>query len=361
VGASAALSLWHARLQATELRATAREQSYLAQVITGAPTIRAMAAGPTVVSRWLRRLLDEQAASLRRLRLVLWLDVVVDGTQDLLGTGLLIWGASRCLDGQLSLGALMSLVMWGNGLVAALMRFGNALFQVSGNAPLFRRADDLLARPIEPAAAPEVPTASAPALALQDVWFRYGPQEPWVVSAQSLEVRPGQRLCLKGRSGTGKSTLLRLMAGLCAPDRGTLRIDGRPASETRAAVSYLPQDAYLFEGSIASNLRLLSGATPARIAEAARRTGLEGWVATLPMGPDTPVSAGGQNISGGERQLVVLTAAVAADRPVVLLDEAYAHLDRLTRARLQEAGLFAGKTVVEIVHDDTVEAGPERR
>ena len=99
------------------------------------------------------------------------------------------------------------------------------------------------------------------------------------------------------------------------------------------------------------NLRILSGASDAEIERAAVVTGLAKWLVSLPLKYDTPLPPGGRTLSGGQRQLVVLTAAVASDKPILLLDEALSHMDRLTRAKLLSSSMFHGKTVLSVSHD----------
>jgi ATP-binding cassette subfamily C protein CydD len=156
---------------------------------------------------------------------------------------------------------------------------------------------------------------------------------------------------LSGASGQGKTTLLRLIAGLLQPERGCVRVLGRDPSRTAGLSAYLPQEPLLFSGSILANLRLLSGASTERILAAAQQTGLERLAAELPLGLETMLPSGGNGLSAGERQLVLLTAAVATSCPVLLLDESLAHIDRVGRAELTRRGLFTGKTIVTVVHD----------
>jgi ATP-binding cassette subfamily B protein len=126
-------------------------------------------------------------------------------------------------------------------------------------------------------------------------------------------------------------------------------LDGTLSS---AQIAYLPQQAHLFAGSLLHNLRLLSGASLERIVQASVATGLAAFVATLPMKFETIVPAGGGNLSGGQRQWILLTAAVASERRLLLMDESLANLDRLTRARLRQGASFDGKSVIWVSHED---------
>jgi ABC-type bacteriocin/lantibiotic exporter with double-glycine peptidase domain len=168
----------------------------------------------------------------------------------------------------------------------------------------------------------------------------------------SMRIRRGTMTELRWPSGSGKTTLLRMLAGLLTPERGVISVDRMDPAHAREHVLYLPQDAHLFSGSVLENLRLLSGgASRERIARAAATTGLAATVATWPMGFETLVSSRGANVSGGQRQLILLTAAVASDRPILLLDESLANVDRIQRVMIQDAKMFEGRTVLSVVHD----------
>ncbi|HSO40227.1 MAG TPA: ATP-binding cassette domain-containing protein, partial [Labilithrix sp.] len=196
------------------------------------------------------------------------------------------------------------------------------------------------------------PQTSAPAVVLRDVWFRYDEASPWVLNGLDLTVKAGETVLLSWPSGGGKSTLLRVLSGLLAPSRGDALIFGLEAQKARQLITYIPQQAMLFPSSVLENLRLLSGgARLERIMEAAEATGLSEIVAGWPMGFETVVSLGASNVSSGQRQLVLYTAAVASETPLVLLDEALAHVDLARRARLGTASLFHGRTVIAVVHD----------
>jgi ABC-type bacteriocin/lantibiotic exporter with double-glycine peptidase domain len=171
-----------------------------------------------------------------------------------------------------------------------------------------------------------------------------------VISDYNLRIPVGALVIMRGESGSGKTTLLRLIAGLLDPARGDIAVFGRAPSNASDLIAYLPQDARLFEGSIESNLRWLSQAREERIREAACATGLDVWIATLPLGYATPVPPGATNLSGGERQWIALTGALASGAAAAA-GEAMSQIDRLTRLRMLERGVFAGKTVLMVTHD----------
>jgi ABC-type bacteriocin/lantibiotic exporter with double-glycine peptidase domain len=243
--------------------------------------------------------------------------------------------------------------MYVEGLNAACSRLTRAVQRFALMAPHLGRVRALLAS--ESVSRRELPALpmqpDEAAIVLDRVWFRYSPGDAWVLRDYSLRVRRGEFLRVCGASGGGKTTILRLIAGLVEPERGSVRVFGAPPTQAERAFAYLPQDAHLLEGSILTNLTLMSGAGPDALAAAQRATALDTWVETLPMRLETLLPPGGKTLSGGQRQWIALTAAVASARPIVLLDEPTSHLDRPRREQLDLERLFAGRTVVMVSHE----------
>lgn len=202
-----------------------------------------------------------------------------------------------------------------------------------------------------PATEFSLPRAARHAVELSDVWFRYGNEGRWIFEGHSQTFPVGQITSLRASSGAGKSTLLRLAAGLLEPERGTVRVLGMDPSTTSNLVSYLPQQAALLEASIATNLRVLSGKPVAEALQLAELTGLAKLLDQLPMGADTLVSLRGSNLSAGQCQLILLTAAFASASPVILLDEATSQIDPETRSRIDWGLLSRDRSVIVVSHD----------
>nr|WP_030247727.1 ATP-binding cassette domain-containing protein [Streptomyces sp. NRRL S-455] len=205
-------------------------------------------------------------------------------------------------------------------------------------------------RPEAPGGEPAVGTP--PALTLTSVTFAYGPASTPVVQDLGLSLPQGSHLAVVGPSGAGKSTLTALVAGLLAPDRGTITVGGHavPGPEAVAARVLIPQEAYVFGGTLAENLAYLR---PDPVPEdemlaAAETVGLAPLADRLGgLGARVDPAA----LSAGERQLVALTRAYLSNAPLALLDEATCHLDPETEERAERA--FAarpGGTLVVVAH-----------
>jgi ATP-binding cassette subfamily B protein len=195
-----------------------------------------------------------------------------------------------------------------------------------------------------------------------DVSFAYGGGEPkpdgWVLRQVDLTIAPGERLALVGPTGAGKSTLAKLVARMYDPQRGTISFGGvdlRDAtlSSLRERVVVVPQEGFLFSGTIRDNVRIArAGASDADVDAALAVVGADERFGLLPDGFDTEVRERGSRLSAGERQLVSLARAALADPAVLVLDEATSSLDPGTEAMVERAmdRLMAGRTVVVIAH-----------
>ncbi|MGW4297064.1 ATP-binding cassette domain-containing protein, partial [Micromonospora chersina] len=191
------------------------------------------------------------------------------------------------------------------------------------------------------------------ALSLRGVTFRYGPHADPVLDGFDLDVPDGDHLVVVGASGIGKSTLAALIAGVLRPQAGTVEVGGTPVAGATAAELarrrvLIPQEAYVFTGSVRDNLRYLRPdlADPA-IVRAAARLGVSELVDRLG-GLDATLRPAG--LSAGERQQVALLRAWLSPAPLVILDEATCHLDPATEARLEAAFAERPGTLVVIAH-----------
>jgi ATP-binding cassette subfamily C protein CydD len=194
-------------------------------------------------------------------------------------------------------------------------------------------------------------------LELSDVGFTY-PDGRRALQGLDLTVEPGEQVAIVGPSGAGKSTLLNLLLGFQPPSEGGIRINGLPLSildptAWRRQVAWVPQRAHLFHGSLADNIRLARpDATQSEVEEAARLAHAHDFIQQLPQGYDTWVGEGGQGLSGGQIQRIALARAFLKDAPLVILDEATAHLDLESERLIHQAidKLAENRTLIMVAH-----------
>jgi ATP-binding cassette subfamily B protein len=185
-----------------------------------------------------------------------------------------------------------------------------------------------------------------------------GTKPPEALRGVELSIAAGETLALVGETGAGKSTVIKLLARFYDPDAGTVRVDGHDlrALDTpayRAQLGYVPQEAFLFTGSLRDNIAYgRPHATDAQVEAAARAVGAHDFIAALPGGYHHEVSERGRSLSAGQRQLVALARAELVDPVVLLLDEATSNLDLATEARVAQAmqRVAHGRTTVVIAH-----------
>jgi ATP-binding cassette, subfamily B, bacterial HlyB/CyaB len=192
----------------------------------------------------------------------------------------------------------------------------------------------------------------------QDVRFRYSPDAPYALGGVSFTVPPGTMLGIMGRSGSGKTTVTRLLQCLNTNYDGIIKIDGVDLREInlmhlRTHIGVVPQENFLFSGTLRENIAMAKpDATFIEVVRAAQLSGAEEFIEKLPRGYDTMIQEGGSNLSGGQRQRLALARALLIDPPVLILDEATSALDAeseaIVNANLKR--MAKGRTVLSISH-----------
>jgi ATP-binding cassette subfamily B protein len=205
------------------------------------------------------------------------------------------------------------------------------------------------------------------ALVMRDVSFSY-PDGPPVLRGVDLEITAGERLCVVGPTGAGKSTLLALLLRFYDPDHGVIDLDDfdlrhLELDSLRRQIALVPQDPWMLDGSIASNIAFgRPTASEAEVRLAARIALVDEFAEQLPDGYATEVGEGGVRLSGGQRRRVALARAAVSHAPVLLLDEPTASLDPRAAASIIRAigSATAGRTVLMVTHDPDLAAIADR-
>lgn len=254
--------------------------------------------------------------------------------------GAILVGIPQLHAGIIGVEELGVLVLTPLAAFEATAQLGPAAVQLVRSGAAARRITDLLAAAKapesqaqqQPAAAPR----SAPTVQLRDASLAW-PDRKLVARGIDLTLAPGRAVAVVGPSGIGKTTLLATLAGYIPPAAGTLSLDGEPATrrELASAVSVTEEDAHIFHTTVLENLRVANGQLTESDAQTLlTRAGLGQWLAALPDGLATMLGSEGHTISGGERRRLLFARALAANAPIMLLDEAAEHLDAPTADQL---------------------------
>ena len=243
-------------------------------------------------------------------------------------------------------------------------RYIEPLLDVASYAEILRSACGQLAAvqslfAAQPLVQPQQPQQPADAsIELRSLAMRYAPDQPDVLQGISLRIEPGSMTALIGASGSGKTTLVRMIARFYDPSQGCVLIGGvdvrqMTSTQLAAQISQIFQDSYLFQGSIADNIRLgKPAASDAELLDAVQQAGVSELIERLPQGLDTQVGEGGARLSGGERQRIGIARALIKDAPILLVDEATAALDADNQQLIAQtlARLRGRRTLVVIAH-----------
>ena len=225
-------------------------------------------------------------------------------------------------------------------LVTLRVQHGRLVESAGGDAPIAGRQVD-------------APSTTRPAVHVRDLAFAYGASAQPIVEGLTIDIPHGDHIAIVGPSGIGKSTLAALLAGVLVPHGGSVEIE-RTAVHRRpdrfGLVTLVPQEAYVFAGSLRDNLTYLRpSASDAEVAASAQAVGLEGVLDRLG-GFDAAIDLAKSGLSAGERQLLTLVRAHLAATPIVVLDEATCHLDPAAEERAERAFMATGRTLIVVAH-----------
>ncbi|HEY5685258.1 MAG TPA: ABC transporter ATP-binding protein [Acidimicrobiia bacterium] len=268
-------------------------------------------------------------------------------------------GGRRVLDGSMTFGSLSAFLLYLNWFFEPIVQLSNVYNLLQGALAALSKLFGILDTEAAVQEAPDAVELVEPRgeLTFDAVTFGYDPTVPIIRDLQ-LTIPPGQRVAVVGETGAGKSTIAKLATRFYDPDRGIVRLDGVDLRDVgfgslRRTIALVPQEGFLFDGSIRDNIVY---ARPDMgdedVWEICRTLGIDGWLRQLPERLDTEVRERGSRLSSGERQLVSLARAMAADPAVIVLDEATSNLDPETEAMVESAlgRLLAGRTAIVIAH-----------
>jgi ATP-binding cassette, subfamily B, bacterial HlyB/CyaB len=335
-------------------------QAFLVESVTGVETLKAMAVEPQMQRRWEEQLAGYVAASFRVLSLNNTASQAVQMINKLVVAATLYFGARLVIGGDLTVGELVAFNMLAARVSTPVLRLAQ-MWQDFHQARLsVDRLGDILNTMPEPSFSPG--RAALPPIrgqvTFEHATFRYRIDGPEVLHNVSFNVQPGQVIGIVGSSGSGKSTITKLVQRLYVPGSGRVLIDGVDLAMVdltwlRRQIGVVLQENVLFNRSIRENIALADPAMPMeRVIEAASLAGAHDFILELPEGYDTVVGERGSTLSGGQRQRVAIARALITDPRILILDEATSALDYESERAIQQnmKRIAAGRTVFVIAH-----------
>lgn len=350
-----------ARMTAKLVQAESNKGSTLVESIYGIRTIKSLCLESTRAAEWDRRVAELGELNLQMGKLSNWPMVLVMPFEKYTVAGVLALGAFIALssDNPLSLGGLIGFMMLGGRVAGPLVNLARLLQDVQEARQALSQVGWVLNRPTERRALTQgLRPKFHGAISFEDVTFKYEGTKVPALDKISFAIEPGTMLGLVGRSGSGKSTITRLLMGINRDYSGAVKIDGTDLREInlrhlRQSFGVVLQDNFLFRGTVKDNILAgRPGLTFEDAVRAARLAGAEEFIERLPQGYETWIQEGSPNLSGGQRQRLAIARALIVDPKLLILDEATSSLDpeseALINANLQR--MAAGRTMVIVSH-----------
>lgn len=348
------------RLHAEVVRTEQAKNSYLVETIYGMRTIKSLALEGRRRKEWDRRVAAAAAAHHAAGLMANWPVTLSLPPERLMYSGCLAVGAYVALaqPGVINPGALVAFALLSMRLAAPLIRIARLQLELGEIQSAVREVASVINVPPEETRANGLRLPIRGEVSFKDVRFRYSPGAPYALDEVSFTVPAGTMLGIMGRSGSGKTTVTRLLQRLNTSYEGMIKIDGMDLREIdlmhlRTHIGVVPQENFLFSGTIRENIAVAKpDAKFADVVRAAQLSGAEEFIERLPRGYDTVLEEGASNLSGGQRQRLALARALLIDPPVLILDEATSALDAeseaIVNANLKR--MAKGRTVLSISH-----------
>jgi len=337
----------------------AQSNAYLVEAVTGVQTVKSLALEGSMQRKWEDYLARYVNAGFNLSNLSNILGGISGMLQKLMTIAMLYVGVGLVLEGQLTVGQLIAFQMFANQFSGPVLRLVNLWNEFQQTLLSVDRLADILNSPTEQRneKAITLPTLKGN-VRFENITFSYGPDKPAVLNGISAEFKAGQSIGLVGRSGSGKSTITKLIQRLYVPTSGTIYIDDVDIRHMnpkwlRNNIGVVLQENYLFSGTIRENIALARPDAPMeQIISVSKIAGAHEFISELPEGYDTVVEERGASLSGGQRQRIAIARALLINPKILIFDEATSALDYESEKIIQNnlEKIKAGRTMFIVAH-----------
>ncbi|KGE03124.1 type I secretion system permease/ATPase [Pseudohaliea rubra] len=351
-------------LSETTFRASAQRNSTLIESLVGLDSIKAMGAESIMQRKW-----EDATAFLShvgvQLRLLTNSNVnLTQWASQMVTMFVIITGVYLITAGDLTMGGLIACTMLSGRIMAPISQVAGLLTQYHNAEIALKSLDEVMKTPMERPEGAQFLSREIfrGDIEFKNVSFSYPNAAMASLENVSFRIKPGERVAILGRVGSGKSTLQKLAMGLYQPTDGAIMIDGidlrqLDPTELRSRIGYVPQDVTLFYGSLRDNLTLAhTGVSDTALVRAAEIANLGEFINRHPEGFDMMIGERGDSLSGGQRKCVALARAIVADPPILLMDEPTGSMDHSTETavRKQLEEYIQGRTWLVVTHRNSL-------
>ena len=323
---------------------SAAQNSSLVEMLSGVFTVKSTATEQEMRWQWENNLAQQVSATFRGQKLGIGLETASGLVNSIGNTALLWFGAMLVIQDQLTIGQFVAFNMMLGYVIDPVVELANLWDELQEVFIAIERLDDVFTS--KPETSSQQGLMVMPRLrgevCVENVTFRYEEDnEHNILQNISFTVHPGQTIAIVGRSGSGKSTLVKLIEGLYTPTSGRIMIDGHDIHHVappslRSQIGVVPQDCFLFSGTIVDNITLYrSDFNLEQVVEVAKFAEAHAFIQSLPLGYNTKVGERGSNLSGGQRQRIAIARALLGNPQILILDEATSALDTESEQRFQ--------------------------
>ena len=334
--------------------------AYLADIISNITTVKAFARGGDELQEYSQHVKTWRAANLKEMKSVLLITGSFGVMMTIMNISAITIAVFATQHHLVGIGVIYLVITYTLNVVSQLWQVSGATrsyIRIMGDAgPMISTLDE----PIElkDPAKPKKLVVAKSEIEFNHVTFTHAENADALFDNFSLTIKPGERIGLVGRSGSGKTSLTRLLLRFNDLDGGVITIDGQPINsvtqnDLRSAIAYVAQEPVLFHRSLRENIAYgRPGATDAEVEHAAKQANALEFIRTLPQGFDTIVGERGVKLSGGQRQRIAIARAILKDAPILVLDEATSALDSESEKLIQDAltKLMKNRTSIVIAH-----------